>query len=252
MPDHRIVLLGTGNAFNSDARASQAVLVLRENGSFLIDCGPTIGYSMEKAAIDTNEIEKVFFTHLHGDHVAGWPFLYLRMLFLDGRTKPLEVVGPTGTKKCLESLLEICYGEIASSEKATFEVSYRELDVEAASGIDCGGVTVDTIPVEHHPSSIALIFQLGEVRFGISGDTAWCPGVEDLIGRCDVLLLECTVLELDSSRHIALSEVREHASLFSECSVFLVHVHDEIREALEAEPIDNVQVAADRTELTFS
>lgn len=242
-----IVFLGTGNAFNGDGRGSQALLIRRQRGrSILVDAGPTVGMGLQRCSVDTAEIGQVFITHLHGDHVAGWPFLLLHMVFLEGRSASLEVLGPEGVEACLGGLAELCYGDVFPGGKAPFPLRFRELAVREDDGVDCGdGVTVDILPLEHHPSSIAYCFHLGGKNVGISGDTRWCPNLERLARRSDVLVLECTTRSPGEAKHVSLDEIRGHADLFAERRTALVHLTDAIAEDLEGEPIAGVVAASD-------
>ena len=51
----------------------------------------------------------MFITHLHSDHTVGLPDLILSPWVL-GRTDPLDVFGPRGTKRMVD-LLEQAYSE---------------------------------------------------------------------------------------------------------------------------------------------
>ncbi len=242
--------LGTGNAFNTDGRGNSALLLSRSERASLIDAGPTVVADIEAAGVDTATVDRVVLTHLHGDHIAGWPFLLLRFLFIDRRTRPVEVIGPQGSRARLEGLAELCYGSILSADELPFAVEYRELAVECADGIDCGqGVALDTVPVEHHESSIGLVFHLdsgGEsVVLGVSGDTAWCDGLEEIIRRSDAAVIECTLLDPSTSRHVSLAEIRAHAALLGGRRVFIVHSMDAVARSLGKQPIDGVSCVTD-------
>jgi len=247
MPGISVHILGSGNAFNSDGRGSHAVLIDRRDGAtILVDAGPTVGLSIEQFRVDSESIDTVFFTHLHGDHVAGWPFLFLRLVYLDRRTRPLDVYGPVGVRQTLEGLVGLCYGEIAGSGQAVFEIRYHELPVEAATAVECGvGVIVDIEPMDHHETSIGYRFEMAGSRIAVSGDTRWCEGVEELASKADLLILECTTVEPGEAKHISLADVREHRSRLKDCATMLVHTSDAVAQAFEADPIDRVMVADD-------
>jgi len=246
-PESKILFLGTGNAFNTDGRASQSIWVEPNGGTpFLVDTGPTVLASMNRYGVDPDELDRVFITHLHGDHIAGWPFLILHSLFLARRARPLKVFGPRGTKQRLETLATTCYEELVSDGSLAFEIDYHELAVTEISGVDAGaGLHFDVVPVEHHPTSIGYRFRVAGNTIGVSGDTRWCPGLEKLAKGCDLLILECTCLEKPDFAHVSLEEVRGGLDRLGAKRLALVHLSDDVARALAQKPIPDVVAAED-------
>jgi len=246
-PDSKIIFLGTGNAFNTDGRASQSIWVEPEGGApFLVDAGPTALASMNRYGVNPDALEQVFITHLHGDHIAGWPFLLLHSLFLARRARPLKVFGPEGMKQRLERLASSCYEELVSDGSLAFEIDYHELAVTEISGVDAGsGILLDVVPLDHHPTSIGYRFHVAGSTIGVSGDTRWCPGLEKLAKGCDLLILECTCLEKPEFAHVSLKEVRDGLDRLEAKRLALVHLSDDVARALAQKPIPDVIAAED-------
>ncbi|MGQ9591155.1 MAG: MBL fold metallo-hydrolase [Planctomycetota bacterium] len=247
----RLVFLGTGNAFNADGRLSPALWVRPAGAApFLVDLGPTAIAAMERCRLDASEVDRVFFTHLHGDHTAGWPFLLLRETFVSRRSRPLEVFGPAGTALQLERLAAGSYPELLQPAKVPFPVEVRELAVARAEGVDAGGgLRFDVVPHEHHANSLGYRFHAGGRRVAVTGDTRWCPGLEELSRGCDLLVVECSSLERQAYAHVSLEELREGASRLGAARVAIVHLTDDVAHALDERPITGVFAAADGLEL---
>ena len=70
----RVDFLGTGNAFCPSGRM-HALAILDEK--ILIDAPPTLLVQLRRSNISTGQIEHILFTHWHGDHAFGFPFLIL-------------------------------------------------------------------------------------------------------------------------------------------------------------------------------
>lgn len=240
-----IRVLGSGNAFNIDGRGSACLWVESDPvPPFLVDVGPTAMSAMQRADLDCSRVDRVFLTHLHGDHTAGWPFLLLHLSVLGRRSRPLDVFGPVGTRRVLEALTELCYGEILAD--LGFEVRYHELAVERSREIEAGeGLLFDTFPMEHHETSIGLLFRVGGTRIGVSGDTAWCPALERLGQDSDVLFVECTSMERQAPGHIFLSELRERRDRLGSGACVVVHLTDGVAGALARDPLPGVIAAHD-------
>ncbi len=242
-----IRFLGTGNAFNLGGRLSQAILAQPTGGSpFLVDMGPTTILAMERLGLDADVLDRIFVTHLHGDHTAGWPFLLLTMACLRKRVRPLDIYGPQGIRQTLETLASACYGDIFAGDREMFEIRYHEVPVAEDQGRVAGeDLRFDVVPMEHHPSSIGYRFHSGDRSVGITGDTRWCSGLEKLAERSDVFVVECTSIERQSYAHVSLDELRSARHRLATERVDLVHLMDSIEEALARHPIPGVVAATD-------
>jgi len=226
-----IGFVGTGTAFHQDGRGSQSLLIApMTEGPFLVDLGPTAIWALERFAFDYARVERLFVTHLHGDHTAGWPFLLLNLAFLHERREPLEVYGPAGVRRHLQTLATACYGDLVEPRKLEFEVNYHELEVGEAAGVAAGRGCFDVLPMEHHESSIGYRFHLEDGTVAVTGDTRWCPGLERLARGSDLLVMECTTRRPNE----------------------LVHLTDEVASALAADPIAGVVAAYDGMVLALS
>lgn len=238
--------LGTGTAFHTDGRGSQTLLFRPAvDGTTLVDLGPTGPAAMSRYRASTTRLDRWFVTHLHGDHTAGWPFLLLRLALADRRTRPLDVFGPRGLRECLEGLVELCYGELLGPNRLGFEVRYHELEVQDARDLDGAGLSFDTLPMEHHPTSIGYRLRIDGRRIAISGDTRWCDALEQLAGGADLLVVECSSLSPQGLAHISLEELRGRRQRLGDCPIALVHLVDEVALALAADPMPGVVAAHD-------
>jgi ribonuclease Z len=241
----QIHFLGTGNAFNADGRATTALLFRPDEAApFLLDCGPDLMRSLVRSALDFRSLDRLFLTHHHGDHVAGWPFLLLHLVIQHRRTRPFEVVGPAGSRECLEMLARTCFGEVLRLQE--FEIRYRELAVEPAEGLSTdAGPRFDVLPMQHQASSIGYRFHQDGLAFAATGDTAWCDNLERLASGSDCIALECTSLRPLPGSHVSLEELREKAPRLGSTRIFLVHLTDEVATELARDPIPNVVAAHD-------
>jgi len=102
------------------------------------------------------DVHGVFFTHLHSGHVVGFPDLWLTGWLTPGRSVPLNVWGPRGTKNMMSHLEQAfdfdirirLYDDRSSPDGIVL------LTEEIGEGVvyDKGGVKITAFEVDHAPS----------------------------------------------------------------------------------------------------
>lgn len=105
----QLQFLGTGAGMPSKERNTSALVLklLEERGTiWLFDCGEATQHQIIHTSIKPRKIEKIFITHLHGDHIFGLPGLLSSRSFLSGEDL-LTIYGPKGLKKWIIDTLEL-------------------------------------------------------------------------------------------------------------------------------------------------
>jgi ribonuclease Z len=102
--DTRVILLGTGTPNPEPQRMGPAVAVVSGDRVYLVDCGPGVVRRAAEAGIQMAQLTRVFITHLHSDHTAGYPDLILTPPN-SGRIEPLEAFGPPGLHAMTKHIL---------------------------------------------------------------------------------------------------------------------------------------------------
>ncbi|MEK3943387.1 MULTISPECIES: ribonuclease Z [unclassified Paenibacillus] len=91
---------------------SVTLRLLEERRSiWMFDCGEGTQHQVLRSPIRLGKLEKLFITHLHGDHLFGLPGL-LSSRGYQGGTAPLTVYGPPGLKAYLEISLAVSQSRI--------------------------------------------------------------------------------------------------------------------------------------------
>jgi ribonuclease BN (tRNA processing enzyme) len=241
-----IRLLGTGTAFQQDGRGAQCIAIAEETGELIaVDVGPTAACAATRYGMPLARMRHLFVTHLHGDHIAGWPFVALQMIFLEKRVAPVDIWGPPGLRRTLDGLLRLCYPGIADDQARSLPLTFHEVPVSRKDGFDANGLSFDVFPMEHDPSSIGFGLRIASRYVAVTGDTRWCPSLDQMAQRADLLFLECTTLEKGDYAHLSLAEIRQHRSTRPGGRWILVHLPDAVALALAADPIPGVVAGYD-------
>lgn len=91
---------------------SIALRLLEERrGFWMFDCGEGTQHQVLRSPLRLGKLEKLFITHLHGDHLFGMPGL-LSSRGYQGGTAPLTVYGPPGLKAYLEISMSVSQSRI--------------------------------------------------------------------------------------------------------------------------------------------
>lgn len=202
-PRTRVVVLGTGTPNADPDRSGPALAIVVGNDAYLVDAGPGVVRRAAQAAetdsigaLQAPRLRRVFLTHLHSDHTTGLPDLILTPWVL-GRTEPIDVYGPTGTKRMVD-LLEQAYSEdieirLHGGEPSN-KTGYAARGHDANSGevYRDSDVTVTAIEVAHGKWEHALgyVFQTKDRKIVVSGDTRPTDAVVRACDGCDVLVHE--------------------------------------------------------------
>jgi ribonuclease Z len=197
-----VVVLGSSSGVPTAARGNAAHALQRGGKTYLIDCGEPLTQALLRAGIDPLGLTAVFLTHLHIDHLGGFPQL-VQTLQIRGRTQPLPVYLPAEGLVPLAAFLEAVYlspdmlpfplrligngpGELYGD--GTIHVTaHRNAHLEALRG-RAGDVAAK------HPGwaleSRSLVVEAGEERIVFSGDLRGPEELTPLLAEATALVCE--------------------------------------------------------------
>jgi len=104
-----LFFLGTGAGMPSKQRNTSSLVLnlsAENEGYWMFDCGEATQHQLLKTSIKPRKINKIFITHLHGDHIFGLPGFLGSRSFLGGEEE-LIIYGPVGIKEWIMASLRI-------------------------------------------------------------------------------------------------------------------------------------------------
>jgi len=223
----RVVFLGSGDSVSARGNHQASYLVCAPTTTFLLDCGAMALASMKRDGIDPAKLDYVLLSHLHGDHFAGLPYLFIEYTYERPRTRPLVIVGPPNTRERVLSLFSAAYKDLAA-KPSPFPVEFIEIEPEREESLE--GVRIHPFRVPHQETeiSLGLLVDVAGKRILYSGDTGW---TEELVHRSqgtDLFICECCYFETRRPFHLDYPQIAENRHRFGAKRMVLTHLGAEV------------------------
>ncbi len=180
----RITALGTGMPNQTRQAVSISYLVELGNGEgFLFDLGSGMLANLFSLRPDFEKLDKVFFSHLHVDHVGDLMGFHVGG-WLSGRYTPLHIYGPSGSKpelgtKSFVDNMEKAYAWDLATRSGALPDAGAKLDVhefdfkqENKVVYEKSGVTIRSWPAIHSlDGSVSYSLEWNGLKYVFGGDT---------------------------------------------------------------------------------
>ncbi|MDQ3220501.1 MAG: MBL fold metallo-hydrolase [Acidobacteriota bacterium] len=193
----RVTLLGTGAPSPVMYRMGPSILVEAGGQKLIFDVGRGSLQRLTQVNVNYKDVQGVFFTHLHSDHIVGFPDLWLTGWITGaGRKNLLSVWGPAGTKKMMALLAQAFEFDIKlriSDDKAPPSgVLIEANDIKEGVIYEKNGVKVTAFNVDHRPIDPAFGYRIdfGGRSVVLSGDTRYSENLIKYARGVDLLVHE--------------------------------------------------------------
>jgi ribonuclease Z len=245
-----VAFCGTGSPLPDPGRGGACTAVIADGRVFLFDAGEGAAESLALMGIAASNVEAVFLTHFHSDHINGLGALALQHVFRGNVTEPLSVYGGPGIERVVSGFNE------AYAQDHSYRVSHHGSDVAPAAGFELaahpviatsdglkpiledGEITVSVFEVHHESVSPAYGYRIsdGQRSVVISGDTAYSTNLVAATVGADLLVHEALAPDLiDRLRRTALKHDRQGlAIVMNDIPTYHASPEDAVRAANES------------------
>jgi len=220
--------VGCGDAFGSGGRFNTCFHLVGRDINALIDCGATSLVGLSRLAISHNDINTIFITHFHADHVGGLPFFILEANYVLKRQRQLTVAGPPGLKTRYPEIMDTAFPG-ARSVEWSFPLTFQEMDIGKRN--DIGNVRITPYHVLHDDrAGPCLGFRIeaeGKV-IAFSGDTQWTDSVATIGRDADLFICEAYTRDKPVATHMALNLLEQHLPEIRPKRLILTHMGNDM------------------------
>ena len=193
----RLVLMGTkgGPALRPGGPSPSSSLLEAGGRRMVVDCGLGVTRGLTDAGVQLKDLDLVFVTHLHSDHVLELGAL-LHTAWTAGLVRPVRVFGPIGIADVWSGFLNSLRFDIDLRIVDEGRPDLRDLVELTTYGegtvLEEDGLAVTALRVHHPPVTecFALKFETPGTRFVFSSDTAYFPPLAAFAADADVLVHE--------------------------------------------------------------
>lgn len=190
----KVTVIGTSSAYPTKDNPTSSYLIQTQEGNVLLDCGSGSMMALDKT-IDLEELDYIFISHKHPDHIADLGVLQHRRLVQKNINKDLADLHIFGT---FEELIKNEIQSINSSK------------VFNLSSVENIGPFVTRFHKTNHPVeayAIRLDFKGKSIVY--TSDTAYCENLIQFAKNADLLITESSLypgMDGTKSGHMTVNE----------------------------------------------
>ncbi len=240
-----LIILGTSGGYAAKNDGCASYLLKINDKYFLIDTGPG-ALSYLQNFIDYTQIDSVFISHLHADHISDIYTLRFAIFYaqgLDRMKKPVQIYMP-------ETPAET-FNYISSSIKEEFSIKV----IKNNFNLETDDIKISFLKVKHPVETYAMRFDNENSSFVYTADTSYFDELVTFSRDADLILADSTFINKDQDKettgHMTASTAAKLAKEAGAKKLVLTHIwpeNDRLIVLKEAEDIFKNSIIAERGE----
>ncbi|WP_350024926.1 MBL fold metallo-hydrolase [Providencia rettgeri] len=198
-----IITLGTkgGPSLLNEKRLPQSTAFIKNDKIYLFDAGYGASLRLVQSKAPLKNLDSIFITHLHSDHVADYPALLLNA-WNSGLNHNIAVYGPVGTESMTKGVWDTFSRDIDLRVKDEGKPDLRQMvtakDIQEGSVLKNDDVEISALFVPHPPfnsdEALAYKIQSGGKTIVITGDMIDNSQIIEFAKDADYLISEVVLV----------------------------------------------------------
>ncbi len=181
----KITFLGTGSWNLQPDRMGPSLLVEDDGVSIMVDCGEGAGRRLLAAGKNIDDIDAIFITHTHPDHIAGILPLLFYTRVQQTRSKPLLIAGPPELECVLKALPQCGDAKLFETD-----LQYDFQTINPPMVMEHGPFRIRARKVVHRETTLGYRINASGKILAVSGDTEPCDDLAELANQADIFICE--------------------------------------------------------------
>ncbi|MFO7792809.1 MAG: ribonuclease Z [Candidatus Saliniplasma sp.] len=177
-----VTILGTSGGIPIEGRAQSGILLERSDTKILFDCGMGIPLRLREAGTNAEEIDYIFLTHRHLDHIQDLPSL-TKASWLRTDQAEFTIICPPDMVDWIPEIWK-CVGESGRVDLDIKSLAPDEADI-------FGGLKIEAFDTPHIQGSQGYNINGGKIVY--TGDSAPNEGLKDVLNDTELLIHELSL-----------------------------------------------------------
>jgi ribonuclease BN (tRNA processing enzyme) len=181
----------------------------------LIDCGSDARLSLYELGLNYDDIDDIYVSHLHADHVGGLEWMGFCRKYYSDREKPRLHISRSMVNNLWRNVLSGGMKSSSFAEKTNSLNSFFEVDAVGKKGsFEWRKIQFKLVKTVHiHEGkkakpSYGLFFTVNRHSIFITTDTKFCPGIfMDYYQKADLIFHDCEIASIKSGVHAHYDEL---------------------------------------------
>jgi ribonuclease BN (tRNA processing enzyme) len=209
----KLTFLGSGSAFTLENFQSNMLLEI-DGHRLLIDCGGDCRHALRAQNLGPADIDAVYISHLHADHVGGLEWLALTRYFHPKRQRPHLYVNEKLAAELWQNTLQGGLGTL-QNRIADLDTYFEVKRLGRNEGFDFNGAHLQTVQTVHYMDGYEIVPSFGLIWKAPDGrtvflttDTQFCPNqIRDFYRCADLIFHDCETGQPASGIHAHFDEL---------------------------------------------